>query len=366
MTLRVVGDGDKIVLETLSAGDSKQGRVEGGGTIALQPARDYPTDLALEFSNFLLVARDDLILVAGGNLDLEGTFSNLLLSGKIVTGQSELLLAGSLPPDVVELEVREVNAADAAKAPKKVRRDVGDPAVVVLDLHVSVPGRAFVRGLGLESEWKGDVRISGDAPSPNVSGVLQPVRGSFSLLGKRFELDNGEIRFTGSDDVDPLLNLTAERRASKLTALVQVTGTASRPRVKLSSRPPLPESEIASQVLFGTDSQSLSPAQSLQLASAIATYSGTGGAVGILDTTRRTLGVDVIDFTESKADPDSTRVSVGKYVTDGVYVEVEGGTAEDSRTSTTVEVEVMPDVRIEGGTTEKGGNKVGVRWQWDY
>jgi hypothetical protein len=29
-------------------------------------------------------------------------------------------------------------------------------------------------------------------------------------------------------------------------------------------------------------------------------------------------------------------------------------------------VEVLPDVRIEGGTTETGGNKVGLKWQWDY
>ncbi|MDX1432364.1 MAG: translocation/assembly module TamB domain-containing protein [Gammaproteobacteria bacterium] len=366
VALKLVGDGDKLVLESLSAGDGKQGRLQAGGTIRLEPDSDYPTNLGLKFTDFLVVGRDELILVASGDLALEGTLANLLLSGEIVTGQSELLLAGTLPPDVVELEVREVNAANATKAPRKKKPDAGDPAVVVLDLDVSVPGRAFVRGLGLESEWKGDVKISGDAPSPNVAGVLQPVRGNFSLLGKRFELEKGEIRFTGSDEVDPLLNLTAERRASNLTALVEVTGSASRPKIKLTSRPPLPESEIASQVLFGTDSGSLSPAQSLQLASAIATYSGTGGAVGILDSTRRAIGVDVIDFAESKANPDSTRVSVGKYITDGVYLEVEGGTAEDSRTSTTVEVEVLPDVRIEGGTTEKGGNKVGVKWHWDY
>ncbi len=59
-------------------------------------------------------------------------------------------------------------------------------------------------------------------------------------------------------------------------------------------------------------------------------------------------------------------MKIGKYVTDGVYVEVERGAEECSRTSTTVEVEVLPDVRIEGGTTEKGGNKVGIKWQWDY
>ena len=366
VNLRIAGDGDKLRLERLEAGDGKRGTLTGDGTILLRPAEQYPTNVAVAFEELLLVARDDLILVADGDLTLEGTFTNVVLSGRIVTGSSELSLAGTLPPNVVELEVREVNAADAPRMREDPTLETGEPSVVILDIDLVVPGRAFVRGLGLDSEWQGEVTISGDAAAPNVSGTLSPVRGHFALLGKRFDLDKGAIRFTGSDDVDPLLDLTAERQATNLTAFVHVTGTASNPKVQLTSRPPMPESEIASQVLFGTDSQSLSPAQSLQLASAVATYSGKGGAVGILDATRRALGVDAINFAESKEDPEKTRVSVGKYVTEGVYIELERGTEEDSRTATTVEVEVLPDVRLEGGTTEQGGNKVGVKWKWDY
>jgi translocation and assembly module TamB len=366
VNLRLVGSGDKLILEQLTASDGKKGTLTGGGTILLRPEELYPTNLGLEFSELQMVARDDLILVADGDLALEGTATNVLLSGRIVTGSSELSLAGTLPPDVVELEVDEVNATDPARVKKGPEDAAEDPSVVILDIDLVVPGRAFVRGLGLDSEWSGDLTISGDAAAPHVSGTLSPVRGHFALLGKRFDLDKGAIRFTGSDEIDPLLDLSAERRTTSLTAIVRVTGSASNPTIKLTSRPPLPESEIASQVLFGTDSQNLSAAQSLQLASAIATYSGKGGAVGILDATRRTLGVDAINFAESKEDPDKTRVSVGKYVTEGVYIELERGTEEDSRTATTVEVEVLPDVRLEGGTTEQGGNKVGVKWKWDY
>jgi hypothetical protein len=50
----------------------------------------------------------------------------------------------------------------------------------------------------------------------------------------------------------------------------------------------------------------------------------------------------------------------------GVYLEIEGGGEESSRTSTTVEVEVLLYVRVECGTTETGGSKFGVKWKWDY
>ena len=364
--LRLVGSGNRLILEKLTASDGKAGRLEASGSIDLLPGQSFPTNLRLDFSDMLLVARDDLVLNADGRLTLEGTLSNALLSGTVTTGQSELSLAATLPPEVVELEVREVNSADPARGGERQADGAHNPSVITLNLDISVPGRAFVRGLGLDSEWKGNVRISGNARSPNVSGTLNPVRGQFSLLGKNFRLERGAIRFTGSNDVDPLLDLTAEHSTSGLTAMVRVSGSVSRPKITLSSRPPLPESEIASRVMFGTESSNLTPAQSLQLASAIATYSGTGGAIGILDKTRRALGVDVINFAESEQNPDSTRVSVGKYVTDGVYLELERGADEGSRTSTTVEVEVLPDVRVEGGTTESGGNKVGVKWKWDY
>lgn len=284
--LRLVGDGDKLMLEQLTAGDDKKGTLEGSGTIDFIPARSYPTNLRVDFSDMLLVARDDLTLNASGNLLFEGTLSSALLSGEIVTGQSELSLAGTLPPQVVELEVAEVNITSAAHATIKAPAGAADPSVVILDLDISVPGRAFVRGLGLDSEWMGDVKISGNANAPNVAAVLSPVRGNFSLMGKTFRLERGAIRFTGSDDVDPLLDLTAEHTAKRLTAMVRVTGSASDPKIALTSRPPLPESEIAFQVLFGTDSSNLSPAQSLQLASAIATYSGTPAAPSVFSMPR--------------------------------------------------------------------------------
>jgi len=364
--LRLAGDGDKLVIESLTAGDGRSGLVRGSGLIELNPAKSYPIDLRLEFSDMRLVALDDITLDASGDLALEGTLSNTRLSGEIVTGQSELNLAGTVPPSVVELEVDEINVSSARNAKQTPQAGKSDPSTIVLDLKITVPGRVFVRGLGLESEWKGDVAISGPTNAPVLVGVLSPVRGRFFLMGKNFRLEQGTIRFTGSDDIDPLLDLTAEHKAAGLTALVRVTGSASKPKILLTSRPPLPESEIASQVLFGTNSNNLTTAQSLQLASAIATYSGRAGTFGILNATRRALGVDVINFSESEENPDKSRVSVGKYLSDGVYIEVEGGGEESSRTSTTIEVEVSPNVRVEGGTTEAGGNKVGVKWKWDY
>ena len=367
LEFRLEGDHDRLVLKKLAAGDGSDGRLQGNGVLDLDSAKHFPVNMQVEFKETILVARDDLTVRASGNVAFKGSMRKALLSGKVVTGDVELNLGNNLAPEIVELEIEEINLPGGS--PKENQSAAGGgpgPGFVDLDLQISVPGKAFVRGMGLDSEWKGDLKVTGTANAPIVEGVLEPVRGHFSIMGKTFELKNGSVRFAGTSDIDPILNLAAEYKATGITGIIALTGSASKPKIELTSRPPMPQSEVAARVLFGTDTNDLTPTQSIQLASYMATLSGMGGAGGILDATRRTLGIDVFKFDEAEHDPTETTVSIGKYVTDGVYIEIERGTKGDSRTSATVEIEVLPNVRVEGGTTQRGGNKVGLKWKWDY
>ena len=365
--MRIEGNRDRLVLKKLVADDGRDGLLQGNGALNLDPAKHFPMNLQLEFKETILVARDDLTVRASGNMTLKGSLRKVLLSGKVVTKDVKLNLGNHTAPEITELDVEEINLPNGT--PKENQSAVGGgqgPAFLDLDLQISVPGKAFVRGMGLDSEWKGDLKITGTEDAPIVAGVLEPVRGEFSLMGKTFKLKNGFAEFAGTSDIDPILNLAGEYKATGLTAIVALTGSASQPKIELKSRPPMPQSEIAARVLFGTSAGDLTPAQSIQLASSIATFSGVFSAGGIMDATRSMLGLDVLKFGEAEYDPTEITVSVGKYVTEGVYIEVEQGTKEDSRTSATIEFEVLPNIRIEGGTTQRGGNKVGLKWKWDY
>ena len=365
--MRIEGDQDRLVLKKLAADDGRNGHLQGNGDLNPDPAKHFPMNLQLEFKETILAARDDLTVRASGNMTLKGSLRKLLLKGKVVTNDVKLNLGNHTAPEITKLDVEEINLPNGT--PKENQSAVGGgqgPAFLDLDLQISVPGKAFVRGMGLDSEWKGDLKITGTEDAPIVAGVLEPVRGEFSLMGKTFKLKNGFAEFAGTSDIDPILNLAGEYKATGLTAIVALTGSASHPKIELKSRPPMPQSEIAAQVLFGTSAGDLTSAQKIQLASSIATFSGMWSAGGIMDATRSVLGIDVLEFGEAEYDPAETTVSVGKYVADGVYLEVERGTKEQSRTSTTIELEVLPNIRIEGGTTQRGGNKVGLKWKWDY
>ena len=140
------------------------------------------------------------------------------------------------------------------------------------------------------------------------------------------------------------------------------TGRASAPEMKMTSRPPLPESEILSRALFDTGAQQLTTAQKIELAGAVASLSGSDA--GVLDRARDTLGVDVLSINES-ADGSTTKLKAGKYVTDRVYVEMEKGAQENTGTAT-VEVEIAPRVRVQTGSKGDGEGKLGIEWRWDY
>ena len=63
-----------------------------------------------------------------------------------------------------------------------------------------MPGKVFVRGNGLNSEWAGQLQVTGSPEAPIVSGSLRPIRGGFSFAGKSFSLRSGSVQFDGTKD----------------------------------------------------------------------------------------------------------------------------------------------------------------------
>jgi len=232
-----------------------------------------------------------------------------------------------------------------------------------------MPKRVFVRGRGLESEWGGELLVSGTTGAPRIQGELHPLRGRYDFLGKIFTLRQGGINFVGAEDIDPELDLSAERRVTDLTAIIHVTGTARIPVVKLESIPELPQDEVLSRILFDKSTGRLSAMEAVQLGQAVATMTGVTEGGGILDVSRKMLSLDVLEVKSTEATTDGagagpTTVEAGKYITDEVYIGVEGGAT--GAAGATVEIEVTPRVRIEGGVGQKEKESVGIKWKWDY
>ncbi len=353
----------------VSGRDGSSGTMSGRGVLDLRDSAQQRLDVSLALSSFAIARRDEVTARASGDVTVtwprgeDDAPTPVVVGGHITVERLEAVIPDRLASDVETINVTRVDAegvpltgeAEAASRPAS----ADAPSAIELALTIDVPNQVFVRGRGLESEWAGNLAVTGSTDTPNVRGAFEVVRGTFDFLGQTFDLTGGRIEFTGGREIDPLLNVKAVYEDDGFQAVVAVTGPASDPDIAISSVPALPEEEVLSRILFGTGTGQLSAFQAVQLAQTAATLTGlSGGGGGVLDAMRRTLGVDVLSVGEGG-------LEVGSYVSDGVYLGVAQGLEANSG-QVTVEVELTDDISVESDVGAAGDTSVGVTWERDY
>lgn len=349
-----------LTIEKATAKDGGDGEVSLTGGVDFGGAALANLNLAAHFHRARVVRRDELNATVSGDLDLTGNMDRRKIAGSMEVNEAQIALAGGLPPGIVEIPVQEIGTPPpgAVRAPAPTK-----PSKTDLDLRISMKNRIFVRGRGLDSEWGGNLTVTGTTAAPRVQGELHPLRGRYDFAGKVFKLSKGSIVFAGSEEINPSIDLTAERDATDLTAIIHVTGTAKHPKISLESTPPYPQDEILARVLFNKSTGRLSPTEAVQLAQAVGTLTGATGGGGIMDFARKMLDLDVLSFGGGGTDGKSA-AEAGKYINDRVYVGVQGDAAGD--TGVTVDVEITPHLKLEGDAGSGQNSELGLKWKQDY
>lgn len=350
----------------LTGADGGAGRIAGEGEVTLPAEGEMRGRLHVRADDATLVRRDDVTAALDLDMTLDSSGETPKLSGKIESREIDIRLIDRLPPSVIVLPVKEVGHA------RFVPREAGGSSAPVdlgLDLSVSLPRKVFVRGRGLESEWSGNLTVSGTSAKPRISGEVSLVRGTLSLAGKRFDLQRGVVSFAGSDKIDPLINAVAEYHSTEITAFIAITGFASQPEIAITSQPPLPESEVLSQVLFNKSSAKLGPVEAVQLAAALeALARGESTGENVFSFVRTFLGLDTLAIQPSRSG-DGSSLALGSYVSDQIYIGAEQGLADGSKTGS-VEIEIAPGISVESeiNQTATSGTQgaLGLKWKWDY
>lgn len=359
----ITGTDRSVTLTTLRARTTNGGSVTGRGNVALDPNAGYPGRIDIDLANAALVNSDLMRLVAEGRVGVEGAFLNgPRLTGRLVLRALDINVPDRFPGGVQDLNVRHVNAGKRSTrtAPANQRATAENRNGIALDLVVSAPNNnVFVRGLGMEAQLGGELKLTGTSRAPVTQGAFQMRRGTFDFGSRRLTFTRGDITFTGT--TDPELDFIAETTSSDITARVLVSGPASRPTVSFSSTPTLPQDEVVSRLLFGRDAGSLNSGQAIQLAQVIAQFSG---GASVLENVRRSLGVDSLEV-GANAEGTGGQVGVGRRLNDNIYLGVRQGTTAGS-SRVTVDVDVTKNIRLQGATGADGSAEVGIGAQWDY
>lgn len=358
----IEGNGHHLVLKQLEATSPQNGTLHADAAMTLTGAKPIQGKVSLR--NYRLFCGGMASGSIEGDLALAGTADAARLNGTLTFPRLDVELPGNSAGKTTIPTVETVYPASNARGTGKPSAPPGTgSAPLQLGVNIHVPGQMFIRGRGLDAEFKGDLAIQGPADNPSVVGLFESKRGRFDLLDKTLKLVSAEVRFEGAIPPSPFLDIKAESVTKEYTIDVNLSGPAAKPTLAMQSTPPLSQDEILAQLLFGRELSSLGVFQIAQLAQATATLAGYNSGPDVVGKVRSFLGVDTLDVgTDSNND---VSVGAGKYITDKVYVGMTQGAKPESR-GVTMEVDVYPHVSATTGVTANGQQNVGVQWKYDY
>jgi len=357
-------NGSRLNLSSFAGTADGGGTVSGSGYIDLADMnadRGPRIDLRIAARNARILDLDNMGATVTGPLRIVSSGVGGTVAGRLEVrranwrlGQSEAL--SELP----NVAIREINLpADSAPVSA-----VQSPWRYLIDANAE--SGIEVDGMGLDSEWRGTIRLRGTTAEPRIGGEVQvvPRQGYYSFAGTRFELTRGQILFDDSVPLDPRINITAETDANGLAVTVNVTGSASQPDIAFSSTPALPEEELLARLLFGGSITSLSATDALQLGEAVASLRG-GSGVGPLNQLRSAIGLDRLRIVS--ADPAlgrGTAIALGKNVTRRFYVEIVTDGA--GYNASELEFRVTSWLSLLGTVSTIGRHSVAAEYRRDY
>lgn len=361
-TARPEGAGSVIDITAEARGSAqKTSSITFEGRVRLAEAASIDGLLKLDRTEFAAGPVDKI--EASGDIKFTGPVEQMVLSGAIEIAELDLEVVTPDATGLVDIAVTPIDGVTGAAANTDAAPELAPPSLA-FDITVEANDRIFVRGRGLDSEWRANIRASGDTANPSIVGALNLRRGFIDFSGRRFTMTRGEIAFDRLVANDPTIDIRAEFETGEgVLAAIEIKGRASRPQVTLVSTPTLPQEDIMALVLFGKPATELSAIESLQMAQALAQLGGIGGFGGS-GFARRALGLDMFNL---DLDPETGAGSleVGKYVADGLFVSaIQDAKGENG--AVRVQYEISNSITVETEIKQTGDQTVSANWKYDF
>ena len=227
-------------------------------------------------------------------------------------------------------------------------------------VHVTVPDDLVVKASDLKAPGApiglgalivylgGDVYVS-KSPWDQVRliGTVNTVRGNYDFQGRRFDiLRDGSVRFAGTDDLDPTLDIRTQRVIQAVTANVNVRGTLKKPEIVLSSTPPLEQADILSLIVFNQPLNSVGEAQQISLLQRAQEMAGGAVAGQFAKSIGNALNLDQFEINLAPETGGGPEVTLGQQVGGNLYLKVEQGIGDASQTNVILEYELTKWLRL--------------------
>lgn len=366
--------GSTLRITKFSGTDFHTGTFSGSGMLQLADLPAIQPQASLKFDKMLLANDDILSLNASGNIDVKPTGKGTFVVG----GQIQTNFVRVFLEDTVQ-KIKNINTVEVTEQSnlrkKKPKNRNKVPTTSKYDLKIQIPEKLIIEGHGIKSLWKGDLHIVGALNNPEIQGCLEVIRGRVDMIGKQMAMNpHSKICFVNRNgNVEPLLDIKVEKVIRDVEVIISVQGTAAEPKIDFISMPPMSQEEIVSLLLFGKPLNSVSSAQSLQLATKLAAIKAGHKGGNIIDKFQAAFGLDELsvgsndslDDNEQQGLTSGYSVRVGKQLNDKVYFGVNQNLGAEADTKAVVDIDVTKETKINLEAGSKGGT-VGYYWERRY
>ncbi len=344
----------RINLKNFALHTIEGGKLEMAGFLDMQNYTLSGGDLTLNADRFYLtkhkdydlqISADAFLQVIEGSPQFGGTVdlirANIYLPG-ILSKSSKVLREGASKKSLL-MRALETRSGEEAKdeAPSKGQSVQNDKPGIFLNFIQNLEGKiqlqfqknVWLRSRDMRIELSGDLDLIRDKTETKLFGLVKVERGHYDILGKRFNFIKGEVTFRGREELNPLIDFTAEygfRSAQREKEYIRLTvqGELHNPQYQFYfNDTPITETEAVSYVLFGRSQDELSFSQQSDM-TAGAQGEITMGIVSniISDRLARSFGDDLkLDIIEVNARDNwkSATFLVGKYITEDLFLTYE-------------------------------------------
>ena len=375
---RVDVQGDRVHIDEITVLDHDNNALSISGDLAVTKGALSGVELYVNADDFKVVGNKIGDVHLRSNLEISGNLAAPEVHGDlgVSTGKldlDELMAAtGESPYATQETQYQTAAAANGdttgtAPAPPRSGYDA-----LAMDVNLSVPNDFVVKASNLQSPGAPislgalNVTIGGDLRATKtpgdivrVRGTVNTVRGTYDFQGRRFDiLRDGNVRFEGLDELNPTLNLRAQRVIQGVIALVNVQGTLYKPQIVLSSTPPLEQADILSLIVFNQPINQVSEGQQISLAARAESMAAGAATSQIAQSIGNALGLDTFEINLAPETGGGPQVTLGQQVGQNLYVKVQEGVGDQSFTNLILEYELASWLRfqtnvVEGASTDQ-------------
>lgn len=374
-------DSERIVLERANAA-SGGGRASARGTMDIADADALAFELRVDSTDFPLAGEGTTFgrvtcelgatgrLTGGG----EGASAPRRLEADVTVSSCQLMLPRTRSQAVMELgDHPDFVIGGRVAAARATEEEPALPLDVVV--RVDVSNELIVRREDMQVTGIGELEYRSEPSrglASSVSGVVEVRRGWADMFGRRFDLEFGDVAFTGRSPIDGTIDLRLAAETAEGPVYIDVTGTLRHPQIQLTSEPPRDQSEILALMFLGrTDVANEERLAVVQQADRVA--QGVAEVVGLAffqsEVARRLTPLSVLRIDPGQEGLSDARIRAGMNVLNNLYVEYSFQPASDELQNShegRIEWLILRNLSLEGyyGDGQSGGIHLQYRTDW--